>query len=235
MITENLSTLKIHKLSQAQYEREYEAGNIDPNAIYLTPDEGDSSELLTKVSQLENDVGYITVDDIPDVDVSAEIGEHNIDPQAHNDIRQLIETNSGDLTSHTNSISNPHAVTPEQLGLTVENWKFTLEDGSTVWKTVYATNAVPKTFSYRSFQGQDYTYSFIESMTWEDWVNSEYNTDGFTCDGSGYVVEPGDTSGCVGVVETWYDEDIGDYISDTSAVNKSDVIAATNVYSGMLY
>lgn len=39
MITENLSTLKINKLSQAQYERELAAGNIDPNALYLTPDE----------------------------------------------------------------------------------------------------------------------------------------------------------------------------------------------------
>lgn len=39
MITENLSTLKIHKLTKAQYDRELEAGRIDPNALYLTPDE----------------------------------------------------------------------------------------------------------------------------------------------------------------------------------------------------
>jgi hypothetical protein len=39
LITENLSTLKIHKLSQAQYDREFAAGNIDGDAIYLTPDE----------------------------------------------------------------------------------------------------------------------------------------------------------------------------------------------------
>lgn len=38
MITENLSTLKIHKLTQEQYDREYIAGNIDKNAWYLTPD-----------------------------------------------------------------------------------------------------------------------------------------------------------------------------------------------------
>jgi hypothetical protein len=37
--TENLSTLKIHKLSQEQYERELEAGRIDESAIYLTPGE----------------------------------------------------------------------------------------------------------------------------------------------------------------------------------------------------
>ena len=38
MNTENLSTLKIHKLSQAQYQRELAAGRIDDTALYLTPD-----------------------------------------------------------------------------------------------------------------------------------------------------------------------------------------------------
>ena len=41
MITENLSTLKIHKLSQEQYDRELAAGRIDETALYLTPDAGD--------------------------------------------------------------------------------------------------------------------------------------------------------------------------------------------------
>lgn len=39
MKTDTLSTLNIHKLTKAQYERELEAGNIDPNSLYLTPDE----------------------------------------------------------------------------------------------------------------------------------------------------------------------------------------------------
>ena len=38
MITENLSTLKIHKLTQEQYDRELSAGRIDNSALYLTPD-----------------------------------------------------------------------------------------------------------------------------------------------------------------------------------------------------
>ena len=38
MNTENLSTLKIHKLTQEQYDRELAAGKIDPNALYLTPE-----------------------------------------------------------------------------------------------------------------------------------------------------------------------------------------------------
>ena len=39
MKTTDLSTLKIHKLSQSQYERELSAGRIDEYALYLTPDE----------------------------------------------------------------------------------------------------------------------------------------------------------------------------------------------------
>lgn len=51
MKTENLSTLKIHKLTQAQYERELEAGRIDASALYLTPDEEIDIEVDTTLSQ----------------------------------------------------------------------------------------------------------------------------------------------------------------------------------------
>lgn len=44
MRTENLSTLKIHKLTRAQYDRELEAGRIDATALYLTPDEDSQSD-----------------------------------------------------------------------------------------------------------------------------------------------------------------------------------------------
>ena len=50
MITENLSTLKIHKLTQAQYDRELEAGNIDPTALYLTPDEDRTLDTTLTIS-----------------------------------------------------------------------------------------------------------------------------------------------------------------------------------------
>ena len=39
MITNDIQTLKIHKLTQVQYNRELESGNIDESALYLTPDE----------------------------------------------------------------------------------------------------------------------------------------------------------------------------------------------------
>lgn len=53
MITENLSTLKIHKLTQAQYERELAAGRIDENALYLTPDE-EQNITVADVEGLQN-------------------------------------------------------------------------------------------------------------------------------------------------------------------------------------
>lgn len=53
MITKNVSTLKIHKLTQAQYDRELEAGTIDENALYLTPDEMTDLSKYATVEQLE--------------------------------------------------------------------------------------------------------------------------------------------------------------------------------------
>ena len=46
MITENLSTLKIHKLTQEQYNRELANGNLDDSALYLTPDEANDKIVL---------------------------------------------------------------------------------------------------------------------------------------------------------------------------------------------
>lgn len=55
MDIQNIPTLKIHKLSQSQYNRELAAGRIDPNAIYLTPNDGEA-EIDT--------INLITVEDI---------------------------------------------------------------------------------------------------------------------------------------------------------------------------
>ena len=64
MNTENLSTLKIHKLSKDQYDRELAAGNIDPNALYLTPDEG-SEEFEIKLQN--TNISYGTCSTAADV------------------------------------------------------------------------------------------------------------------------------------------------------------------------
>lgn len=47
MKTENISTLKINKLTQTQYDREVENGNVEENALYLIPE-------IEKVGELSN-------------------------------------------------------------------------------------------------------------------------------------------------------------------------------------
>lgn len=53
MIIENVSTLKIHKLTQEQYDRELAAGNLDENALYLTPDDGGDNVLGDEITEEE--------------------------------------------------------------------------------------------------------------------------------------------------------------------------------------
>ena len=40
MKTKELPVLDIHEMSEEQYKREKEAGRIDEDSLYLTPDEG---------------------------------------------------------------------------------------------------------------------------------------------------------------------------------------------------
>lgn len=54
MNTTNLSTLKIHKLTRAQYDRELAAGRIDENALYLTPDEEADLSIYATTSDVAN-------------------------------------------------------------------------------------------------------------------------------------------------------------------------------------
>lgn len=62
MKTENISTLKIHKLTQEQYERELEAGNIDETALYFTQDDFDEGELREFITSEDAAItlGYYT-------------------------------------------------------------------------------------------------------------------------------------------------------------------------------
>lgn len=56
MIKTDVSTLKIHKLTQAQYEREREAGRLDENALYLTPDESTDLSLYVTTDKLNDSI-----------------------------------------------------------------------------------------------------------------------------------------------------------------------------------
>ena len=69
MKTTNVSTLKIHNLTQAQYDRELANGNIDENALYLTPDTASSnitygtSDLVAGTSELATGAIYLVYEE----------------------------------------------------------------------------------------------------------------------------------------------------------------------------
>lgn len=89
MITENLQTLKIVKLTQEQYDRESAAGNLDENAIYLTPDEE------------VNLSGYVTVEQL---DTKAD-AEHNHDDVYYTEIEidEMLQNKSDSSHNHDSS------------------------------------------------------------------------------------------------------------------------------------
>lgn len=93
MITENLSTLKIHKLTQSQYNRELEAGNLDESALYLTPDEA------------------VTLNDLGVTATSAELNymdgvTSNVQTQLNGKAASLHNHDASNITSGTISIAH---------------------------------------------------------------------------------------------------------------------------------
>lgn len=92
MLTENLTTLKIHKLTQEQYDRELESGNIDETALYLTPEE-------------EIDLsGYATKEYVGDLTNYWQYSESTID--AVRAINQNAEWVLANFEQHANKIQN---------------------------------------------------------------------------------------------------------------------------------
>lgn len=62
MLTENLSTLKINRLTQEQYDREKASGTLDDTALYFTPEE--KITVPTSLSQLSDDETHRLVTDV---------------------------------------------------------------------------------------------------------------------------------------------------------------------------
>lgn len=84
-VSEVLQTLKIHKLTQEEYEQKIANGTVDENALYLTPDEVIDLSSYATQEYVNNSIAAI-----PTPDVSGQIENHNINITAHEDIRNLI-------------------------------------------------------------------------------------------------------------------------------------------------
>jgi hypothetical protein len=70
MITQDLSTLNIHQLSQEQFDREKEAGNLDETAIYLTPEEEIIVDQMYSPESLNAQSGIAVAQAISEIEIS---------------------------------------------------------------------------------------------------------------------------------------------------------------------
>ena len=124
MIIENLSTLKIHEISEEQYKREKEKGNIDPSAVYLTPYgedvTGDYAEIdhtheisdVNELQELINTSAYIDIEDNEDVNddvtpsASIDVDDALSDTSENPVQNKVISLKIQDLEASKLSISN---------------------------------------------------------------------------------------------------------------------------------
>lgn len=118
MITENLSTLRIHKLTQEQYERELANNALDENALYLTPEEEIDLTPYATIERLDESLNEAkeytntkTANLASTATVDTKISTHNVSDVAHNDIRLLI----ADLTAQLNTLANSSDETLAQM------------------------------------------------------------------------------------------------------------------------
>jgi hypothetical protein len=105
MITENLSTLKIHKLTQAQYDRELASGNIDGNSIYLTPDELDITLTQSGVAADAKAVG----------DAIAELAQMTTNTNAPKDYIILNSSTAGSTKQFKITIDDDGVLTATEI------------------------------------------------------------------------------------------------------------------------
>ena len=155
MITENLSTLKIHKLTQEQFDREKAAGNIDANAIYLTPDEATDLSGYATVEQLNatadanhnHDDRYYTETEIDTKLASKADATHN-----HDD-RYYTETEINNKLADKSDISHTHTKADVGLGNVENKSSATIRGELTKENVTTALGYTPPT--------QDTTYTAI--------------------------------------------------------------------------
>ena len=94
-LTEDISTLKIHKLTKEQYEEALSNGSIDETALYLTPEEEIDLSGYATTEQLNEKADVIHTHDIADI----------------NELQSTLDTLSQDIsaksdTGHTHEISD---------------------------------------------------------------------------------------------------------------------------------
>lgn len=68
--TDEKVNLVINKMTEAQYEQAKSQGTLNEKELYITPDNDKEIEVPTKTSELTNDSGYITIEDVPESSIT---------------------------------------------------------------------------------------------------------------------------------------------------------------------
>ena len=106
----NLKTLKINKLTEEQYQQALADGLINENEIYLTPAEStpEVTDIPTKTSELENDSGFITEDDLPSVPTKTSELENDSNFVTEDDLKDIsvpVPTKTSELENDSGFIT----------------------------------------------------------------------------------------------------------------------------------
>lgn len=144
-----LPELKIYQVTQEEYNDSYEAGTLDPNAVYVTPD----SEYLnvsaivdnlttsdsTKVLSAKQGVAIKTLIDalqtaVDNIKVPTQLSELTGDAthRTVTDAEKETWNAKSNFDGNYNNLSNKPSIPSN-----TETWTFTLEDGTEVTKVVY--------------------------------------------------------------------------------------------------
>lgn len=104
MITENLSTLKIHKLTQEQYDNAVSSGTVNENELYLTPYEEIDLTPYATVEQLSEKASMAhehTIDNIVNLQDELDDLQNELDNHTHEiaDVSGLQSTLDGKASS----------------------------------------------------------------------------------------------------------------------------------------
>lgn len=109
MIKEFLSTLKIHKLTQEQYNNAAEAGNLEEFSLYLTPvGITPISEGGTGANNVEDARTNLGVAPASHASTTATYGAGDVNNYGH--VKLLNVDNCGDYTEDENAACTPAAV-----------------------------------------------------------------------------------------------------------------------------
>ena len=159
MITENLSTLKIHKLTQEQYDRESAAGNLDENALYLIPEDTFHTHTVANISDLTataTELNYMDgvtsnvqtqLDKKIDIDyiTSGEMVVAKAEQDSDGEVIKDAYAKKADLQNGNIEVAKAMKATQDSSGNKIEDTytkKANLTDGTvTVKNSTYATNA----------------------------------------------------------------------------------------------